>query len=266
MPTVTTGEISGITDSTASGSGNVTSDGGAAVTVRGVCWGTSANPSSTDTCTGSGTGTGVFVTAISGLTPATTYHVRAYATNTAGTAYGEDRTFATNAPLSVMLQGTGSGIIHSDLPDINCSSGICYQSYPFGARITLANSITGHSLFNGWSGDCSSPAGECTLLMDRSRVVLATFDINPAEAVWVDPGTIYYDTIGNAYLGAAVSGSRIKACRIDYPGNLVFNLKKTVTLRGGYNSDYSNDSGTTNVVGKITIQNGRVTICNLKIK
>jgi len=89
-PTVTTAAITGLTSTTASSGGTVTSDGGAPVTARGVCWSTSANPTISDTCTNDGPGTGPFVSSISGLTPATTYHVRAYATNSVGTGYGND--------------------------------------------------------------------------------------------------------------------------------------------------------------------------------
>ncbi len=96
-PTITTTKPSNITDTTATGGGNITSDGGTSVTARGVCWSTSANPTLDDTCTSDGTGTGVFTSSITGLTANTQYHVRAYATNLAGTAFGNDLTFTTIA-------------------------------------------------------------------------------------------------------------------------------------------------------------------------
>jgi hypothetical protein len=97
LPTVTTAAPSGITATTATSGGSVTADGGATVTARGVCWSTSANPTITDGTTLDGTGAGVFTSSITGLTPGTTYHVRAYATNSVGTAYGQDLTFTTTA-------------------------------------------------------------------------------------------------------------------------------------------------------------------------
>lgn len=97
LPTVTTAEVSDITSSTATCGGNVTSDGGATVTARGVCWSTSSNPTISDPHTTDGTGTGLFTSSITGLTANTTYHVRAYATNSQGTAYGDDITFATQS-------------------------------------------------------------------------------------------------------------------------------------------------------------------------
>jgi len=95
LPAVTTAPPSGLTATTATSGGSVTADGGATVTARGVCWSTSANPTTADAHTEDGIGTGVFTSSITGLTPGTTYHVRAYATNRAGTAYGEDLTFTT---------------------------------------------------------------------------------------------------------------------------------------------------------------------------
>jgi len=96
--TVTTTPVTGITTSTATSGGNVESDGGSSVTARGVCWSTTANPTITDTKTTDGSGTGTFSSSITGLTASTTYHVRAYATNSSGTAYGNDVSFVTSAP------------------------------------------------------------------------------------------------------------------------------------------------------------------------
>lgn len=95
LPAVTTTAVTGITASGASSGGNVTSDGGALVVIRGVCWSTAANPTTGDPKTNEGTGPGVFTSTLSGLAGNTTYHVRAYATNSAGTAYGNDLMFTT---------------------------------------------------------------------------------------------------------------------------------------------------------------------------
>jgi len=73
--------------------GNVTSDGGAAVTARGVAYGTVQNPTTSNSTTSDGTGTGVFNSTITGLNASTQYYVRAYATNSVGTAYGNEVSF-----------------------------------------------------------------------------------------------------------------------------------------------------------------------------
>lgn len=99
LPTVTTTEAGNVTSTTASSGGNVTDDGGASITARGVAWSTSANPTVSGSHTSDGTGTGNFSSSLTGLTGSTTYHLRAYASNVAGTAYGSDTTFTTLAPV-----------------------------------------------------------------------------------------------------------------------------------------------------------------------
>lgn len=94
-PVVITSEVSTITSNSACCSGEVTYDGGAEVTERGICWGTNVNPSMEDSHVAAGAGVGLFTATISGLVANTTYHVRAYATNEAGTAYGLDKEFVT---------------------------------------------------------------------------------------------------------------------------------------------------------------------------
>lgn len=95
LPTVTTTDVTDITQNTAVSGGNVTDDGGAAVTARGVCWSKDPNPTIDNSFISNGNGTGSFTIEISGLTSATTYYVRAYATNSEGTSYGEQKTFTT---------------------------------------------------------------------------------------------------------------------------------------------------------------------------
>ncbi|UCH96737.1 MAG: SBBP repeat-containing protein [Candidatus Aminicenantes bacterium] len=108
LPLVTTAVVSSVTPFSASGGGNVTSDGGAPVTARGVCWSTSPNPTISDNFTTDGTGTGAFTSSITGLTPNTTYYVRAYATNSIGTAYGNQITFTTSILDNPTISGTVS--------------------------------------------------------------------------------------------------------------------------------------------------------------
>lgn len=100
LPTVITAQPTATSTTTGTGGGTVTSDGGATVTARGVCWNTTANPTVANSRTTNGTGTGTFTSNMTSLTVNTTYHVRAYATNSAGTSYGADLTFTTD-PLTV---------------------------------------------------------------------------------------------------------------------------------------------------------------------
>lgn len=99
LPTVTTNTVSNVLATSATCGGNVTNDGYGTVTARGVCWSTSSNPTISNSHTTDGSGTGSFTSSITGLTPATKYYVRAYATNEEGTAYGSSRTFTTPVAL-----------------------------------------------------------------------------------------------------------------------------------------------------------------------
>ncbi len=96
IPNVSTYNISNISSTSASGGGNVTSNGGSTVTARGVCWRTTSNPTISDNHTSDGSGTGSFTSTITGLSPGTTYYVRAYAINNSGTAYGNTVSFTTS--------------------------------------------------------------------------------------------------------------------------------------------------------------------------
>ncbi len=106
-PTVTTVTTYNITSNLASSGGDVVSDGGKEVTAKGVCWSTSPNPTTADSHTVDGTGTGPFISEITGLTPKTTYYVRAYATNSEGTAYGDEDSFITAIPPHIELGRNG---------------------------------------------------------------------------------------------------------------------------------------------------------------
>lgn len=101
VPTVTTAEVSGVTTTSAVCGGNVTDDGGASVIARGVCWGTSQNPTVSGSHTSDGNGIGTFTSNITGLSENTTYYVRAYATNSEGTSYGAEKTFSTTHSVSL---------------------------------------------------------------------------------------------------------------------------------------------------------------------
>ena len=93
MAVPVTAAATGITETTAACGGNVVSDGGATVTARGVCWSTSAGPTLSNSFTSDGSGNGTFSSSLTGLTSGTKYYVRAYATNSYGTAYGNEISF-----------------------------------------------------------------------------------------------------------------------------------------------------------------------------
>lgn len=95
LATLTTVAATDMTTTTAKVGGNITADGGGAITARGICWGTSATPTIAGSHTTETGTTGNFVSSLSGLTLDTNYFARAYATNAAGTAYGNVIQFLT---------------------------------------------------------------------------------------------------------------------------------------------------------------------------
>lgn len=100
-PVLTTTEVTNITQSTAVSGGNITDDGGATVTVRGVCWSINPTPTIKDSNTADGGGAGSFTSNITGLAIGATYYVRAYATNSKGTGYGSTMSFYTDGTVDV---------------------------------------------------------------------------------------------------------------------------------------------------------------------
>jgi len=118
LATLTTSAVSSLTNISATSGGNITDDGGANITTRGVCYSINTNPTTADNITNDGNGTGSFTSNLSGLTASTTYYVRAYATNSAGTAYGNELSFITLAigdtyqgGIIFYLDGLGGGLI-----------------------------------------------------------------------------------------------------------------------------------------------------------
>ena len=105
LPILTTTAISGTNTTSRSGGGNITSDGGATITAKGVCWSTSSNPTISNTKTSDGSGTGSFTSNLTGLTSAIKYYVRAYATNSVGTAYGNEVIFTIYLIIGDAFQG-----------------------------------------------------------------------------------------------------------------------------------------------------------------
>ncbi len=95
VPVLTTAEVNQINATVATCGGTITSDGGRTVTARGVCWSTGTTPTIADNKTTIGAGGGNFTSVMTGLSPTTTFFVRAYATNTAGTGYGITMSFTT---------------------------------------------------------------------------------------------------------------------------------------------------------------------------
>ena len=119
LPTVSTGSISGITGSTATGGGNVTADGGGTITARGLCYDLNPLPTITRGVVYATGETGSFTSLITELGPSALYYVRAFATNSAGTAYGSQVTFTTNAVVAPTITTLAATSISSTSAVLN---------------------------------------------------------------------------------------------------------------------------------------------------
>ncbi len=114
IPTVTLPTATAITSSTATLGATVTSDGGAALTARGTCWGTTAAPTTNCLAEG-GTGVTIFTHGRTGLPASTLIYYRGYATNSVGTGYSVDGNFVTSAGATVptVISPTATSITSS---------------------------------------------------------------------------------------------------------------------------------------------------------
>jgi hypothetical protein len=150
LASVTTTAVSGISYTTATSGGNVTADNGSTVTSRGICWKTAPNPTTADLNASQAAGVGSYTINMTGLAPGTTYYVRAFAVNGAGTVYGNEYSFTTTAltapalttnavgGISSNIAGSG-GTITSDGGSAITAKGVVWDVNP---SPTLANSFT----------------------------------------------------------------------------------------------------------------------------
>jgi len=165
-PTVTTADVSSILTTSATSGGNVTSDGGSAVTARGVVWSTSTAPTITlTTKTIDGSGPGTFVSSITSLTAGKTYYVRAYATNSIGTSYGSELSFSAVAlPASVTTRSisnitattaTSGGNVTSEGGGSVTARGVVWGTSS-GPTIALATKTTDGTGFGEFTSSLTS--------------------------------------------------------------------------------------------------------------
>jgi uncharacterized protein (TIGR02145 family) len=168
IPSVTTTTVSNVTATSATTGGDVTQDGGAAVTARGVAYGTLSSPTISGLITNDGTGTGTFTSNLTGLSPSTTYYVRAYATNSVGTAYGNEVSFTTPA---IPAFACGS----SSITDVDGNS---YQTVQIGTQCWTQSNLKVSKYRNG----DNIPTGlSNTAWQNTTAGAYAIYDNNPVN-------------------------------------------------------------------------------------
>ena len=141
LPILSTLPISSVTSVSATVGGFIIGDGGAQVTARGVCWDTQSNPTvALASKTSDGTGTGSYSSSLTMLSPGTVYFVRAYATNKAGTVYGNELFFETEGILASIVtkavsdvassSAISGGTISSNGGSLVIARGVCWSTSP----------------------------------------------------------------------------------------------------------------------------------------
>jgi len=210
LPIITTNEITGITTNSAISGGNISSDGGAKVTERGVCWDILSNPSTASEKTLTGNGIGSFTSNITNLMSDTKYYVRAYATNSEGTSYGDEVSFTTSPVLMASLTTTvdsisahsiyAGGNITSDGGSTVTSKGVCWST---NNNPTINENKTSDGTGEGVYASFISGLSSNTKYYLRAYATneVGTNYGNEIEVVlWLDqPGPQISDNSGNIY-------------------------------------------------------------------
>ena len=253
-PTVTTSSATNITTSSATIGGNVTSDGGATVTERGVCYSTSSsNPTTSNNKKSSGSGLGNFTVNLSNLSAGTKYYVRAYAINEIGTSYGPTISFTTEEPTYskptvttssatnvTTSSATIGGNVTSDGGTTVTERGVCYSTSSSNPTTSNSKKSSGSGLGNFTVNLSNLSAG--------TKYYVRAYAIN-------EVGTSYGSTISftteeePSYSKPAVttsSATNVTTSSATIGGNVTSDGGTTVTERGVCYSTSSSNPTTSN--------------------
>ncbi|MEI7725370.1 MAG: FISUMP domain-containing protein [Bacteroidota bacterium] len=209
IPVLTTSPVTGITVYSAVAGGNIVP--GCGITARGVCWSTNANPTINNYLTSDGGGSGSFISNITGLVSNKLYHVRAYATNDIGTAYGNEVTFTTY-PVSALPTVTTTAATNITLTSVTSGGnvtanggyavtarGVCYSMAP------LPTTTNGHTTDGSGNGSFISSITELT---PNTHYYLRAYASNSMGTSYGDE--VSFTTISDAlYIGQSYGGGII---------------------------------------------------------
>lgn len=265
---LSTSNISSITQTSAIGGGNINSDGGSSIAARGLCWSnTTGTPTIANSKTITGSGIGAFASSIAGLTPNTTYYVRAYATNSVGTAYGNVIIFTTvsaNLPAGLTTNSVtsitqtsaiGGGNINTDGGATITSRGLCWSN------TTSSPNIINNTTNNG-SGTGSFTSSITGLSANTTYYVrsYATNSVGTAYGTTVNfrttsatiPTGLTTTSVSSISQNSAISGGNISSdggAIITSKGICWSNTTSTPTVN---NSTTNNGSGTSSYSSSLT--------------
>lgn len=178
-PTLTTTAVSSILQTTAVSGGVISSNGGSTITQAGVCWSTSASPTTLNSFTNNGSGLTSYSSTLSNLVPGTIYHVRSYAINQYGTSYGNDVSFTTlalSAP-SLVSPLSGTSLLHAN--SYNFSWGAVSGAVSYEFNVSMSSTFTG----------TSNLLSSCTLGISPS-ITLVNYSILTSPTVCMTIGSL----------------------------------------------------------------------------
>jgi uncharacterized protein (TIGR02145 family) len=237
LPSVTTTVPSPTSTTTATGGGTVSSDGGSPVTARGVCWNTTANPTIANSKTSNGTGTGSFSSSITGLSVNTEYHVRAYATNSVGTAYGSDYSFRTDPATVTDIDNNVYTVIRIGT-QLWMKENLKTTKYKTGASVTLAETGSawaalttgGYCWYDGDDGN-KTPYGAIYnwFAVNTGNLCPTGWHVPNDDTEWI--------TLENFLGGASPAGGKLKESGTTHwnsPNTGATNETGFTALPGGY--------------------------------
>ncbi len=245
LPTLNTTSLSLITGSSAMSGGNITNDGGASITQRGVCWNTTGNPSISDSITNDGAGTGIFTSSITGLTANSTYYVRAYASNSSGTAYGNEITFLANSSIAIGNSYQGGIIAYVLQPG---DPGYV-ASTPHGIIAATTDQSTGIIWDNGSNISISATQGAFgTGNANTNAIVASQGNASYAAKLCFD---LVSGGFSDWYLPSAVELNKLYINRAAIGGfaNGIYWSSSEYTYEGAYSQNFS--TGNQSPTGKI---------------
>lgn len=178
---LTTKQISNITINSAVSGGNITDDGGAPVTIRGVCWSINTNPTILDNKTEDGSGIGEFTSELKNLSSGLTYYFRSYSTNNIGTVYGNEFSyeFGTYSAGNVFCEIGPTKII----PVVNPNTGRIWMDRNLGASQVASNSSDSNSYGDLYNWGRVSDGHQCRSAEFRRMTPSSTDE--PGHAIFI---------------------------------------------------------------------------------
>ena len=176
-------------------------------------------------------------------------------------------TVVPTATLKVVLNGTGGGAVTGPVAGITCSApplaGVCTADFPLNTNVTLSAAPTGSALFSGWGGACTG-TGSCTLKLTGNLTAAATFASPQSVRLSCTTPPKYYVSLQQAYTEAP-DGCVIQALAGVLRENLAVDQNKVVTIKGGYDTAFTTNVGTTGLTGSLSLINGTAILENLAL-